>query len=274
MRTVQFELMRPGEFLEAKERLSVAYLPIGPLEWHGPHMPFGTDPLNAQAVARGTAERIGGVVFPTLYCGTEKARSPKVLRWMGFEDDSLYVVGMDVPSNPVKSCYFPEEIFGAILRANLEQLVKLEFRMIVIINGHGAAGQLETGNRLAKEFSSTTKSCVLFCRAMQRLNENDDQTGHANISETSMQMYLNGASVDLTKLPPRRMALKTSQWGLADGYLMTGERVNAEHVVERDPRDATAGLGRQYVENGIRRISEQVLEAYRLLQPEKKMPPV
>ena len=63
MRTVQFELMRPGEFLEERERFSVAYLPVGPLEWHGPHMPFGTDPLNAQAVARGVAERIGGVVF-------------------------------------------------------------------------------------------------------------------------------------------------------------------------------------------------------------------
>ena len=36
MRTVQYELMRPGELLAEKERFSVAYLPVGPLEWHGP----------------------------------------------------------------------------------------------------------------------------------------------------------------------------------------------------------------------------------------------
>lgn len=263
MRTVQYELMRPDEFLAEQERFSVAYLPVGPLEWHGPHLPFGTDPLNAQAVARGVAERIGGIVFPTLYCGTEKARSSEVLKRMGFEDDSLYVVGMDVPSNPAKSCYFPEEIFGTILRANLEQLVNLGFRVIVIVNGHGAAGQLETGNRLAREFTNTTSSRVLFCRAMQKLDESDDRPGHANISETSMQMYISGASVDLGRLPSREVPLKTSQWGIADGYLMMGEKVNGEHVVERDPRDATAELGRQYVENGIRKISEQVLEAYK-----------
>ena len=61
MRTVRFELLRPGELLEEMKRFSVAYLPVGPLEWHGPHMPFGTDPLDAQAVALGIAEKIGGV---------------------------------------------------------------------------------------------------------------------------------------------------------------------------------------------------------------------
>ena len=55
MRTVQMEYLRPGEILAEKERFSVVYLPLGPLEWHGPAMPYGTDPLMAQELARAAA---------------------------------------------------------------------------------------------------------------------------------------------------------------------------------------------------------------------------
>ena len=33
MRTVQLELLRPGEILAERERCSIVYLPVGPLEW-------------------------------------------------------------------------------------------------------------------------------------------------------------------------------------------------------------------------------------------------
>ena len=49
MRTVQLELLRPGEILAERERCSIVYLPVGPLEWHGPAMPYGTDALLAQS---------------------------------------------------------------------------------------------------------------------------------------------------------------------------------------------------------------------------------
>lgn len=66
MSTVRFELLRPKEILDEKRRCSIVYLPIGPLEWHGPHMALGMDPLNAEAVSRRVAETVGGVVMPTL----------------------------------------------------------------------------------------------------------------------------------------------------------------------------------------------------------------
>lgn len=261
MRTVHFELMRPSELLAAMEDLSVAYLPIGPLEWHGPHMPFGTDPLNAYAVALGVAEKIGGVVFPPLYCGTERARDPKEVTWMGFSNPDQYIVGMDVPNNTVRSCYFPEELFGAIVRANLTQIISIGFKMVVLVNGHGASGQLSTLERLAREFSHDSQAIVLLGRAMQKLNPEDHNLGHANISETSMQMYLNENSVDLTQLPPKEIPLRTCDWGIADSLLFMGQG-NSAHTVEHDPRDATAALGKQYVDNGIQYISAEVLRVY------------
>jgi len=55
---VQFELMRPPQIVEARRRCPVAYLPLGPLEWHGPHTPMGTDAIHAHRVAVETARRV------------------------------------------------------------------------------------------------------------------------------------------------------------------------------------------------------------------------
>ena len=56
-----------------------------PLEWHGPAMPYGTDPLAAWHAAILSAQQTGGVVLPLLYAGTERERSPKLLSDAGFE---------------------------------------------------------------------------------------------------------------------------------------------------------------------------------------------
>lgn len=45
------------------------FLPVGALEQHGPHLPLGTDGLLSAAVAADTAERVGGLVAPTLSYG-------------------------------------------------------------------------------------------------------------------------------------------------------------------------------------------------------------
>ena len=56
MRTVRFELLRPSEIVAERQRFPVVFQPVSPLEWHGPHLPYGTDPLHAEYVARTTAE--------------------------------------------------------------------------------------------------------------------------------------------------------------------------------------------------------------------------
>ena len=154
MRTVQMEYLRPGEILAEKERFSVVYLPIGPLEWHGPAMPYGTDPLMAQEIARAAARITGGVVMPTLFVGTERERPEYILEAKGFEDPKQYVIGMDVPKNPMKSFYAREDMFAIIVREHLRLLVQQGYKLIVIVNGHGAWGQKGTLERLATEFSN------------------------------------------------------------------------------------------------------------------------
>ena len=48
-------------------KLPLVILPVGPLEWHGPHMPYGTDGLAAEHVAGEVARKVGGLLWPALF---------------------------------------------------------------------------------------------------------------------------------------------------------------------------------------------------------------
>lgn len=51
---------------EAIERGAPIFLPVGPIEGHGPNMPLGCDYYIATAVAKLMAEKTGGIVMPPL----------------------------------------------------------------------------------------------------------------------------------------------------------------------------------------------------------------
>jgi creatinine amidohydrolase/Fe(II)-dependent formamide hydrolase-like protein len=69
MPEVRFDRMVPGEVVARREECNLAYLPVGSLEWHGPHMPFGTDYMTVAYLAEQAASRFGGVAFPPIYYG-------------------------------------------------------------------------------------------------------------------------------------------------------------------------------------------------------------
>lgn len=261
MRTVRFEYLRPGEILEEQKRCSIVYLPVGPLEWHGPAMPYGTDPLAAAEVARRAAIISGGVVLPPLYCGTERERSSRLLQDAGFEDTSIYVKGMDVPRNSMASFYTPEEIFGLMVREYLRLLVKQGYRLIVVVNGHGAFGQIETLNRLAIEFSNETDSKVIAVMGIASYDSEDQDRGHATRLETSIQMALHKENVDLSQLPPKSEKLKSTDWGIMDGFIFEGNPPEDQCVVY-DPREATAEMGEKYLKASGEYVAKEAMKAY------------
>jgi len=49
--------------------MALLLVPVGSFEQHGPHLPFETDLIIAQAVAKAVAERIGGVVGESVPVG-------------------------------------------------------------------------------------------------------------------------------------------------------------------------------------------------------------
>ena len=267
MRTVQLEYLRPAEILAERQRCSIVYLPVGPLEWHGPAMPYGTDPLVAQELARAAAQQTGGVVMPTLFFGTERERPSSILEAKGFENpEDMYVIGMDVPKNITKSYYAREDIFALMLREHLRLLVQQEYKLIVIVNGHGALGQKGSIERLAVEFSNETASKVIFSMPDIRPDgEEEPDFGHGCLVETALMCHLEGEHVDLKQLPDKPEPLKYTDYGIADDFVFGGKHSDGDAVVF-DPRDATAELGRRYFDASVQHLVRFVQQNYESLK--------
>lgn len=262
MRTLNFELLRPDEIIEEKKRFPVVYFPIGPLEWHSRHMPMGTDPLHAEAVAKGAAAKTGGVVLPTFYWGTEMERSEQMLKNIGFKGDE-WIVGMDFPSGSMPSLYVPEDAFSIAVRAYLKLLVTQGYKLIVIVNGHGGENHMRVLENLAREFTATTESTVL-CTLITSFgnDESIDDVGHATKEETSIMTYLHPSSVDLSVLPPKGKPLYNTDWAIVDGATFGGNPSKDYTVRERvDPRDASAQQGKESIEAFVRKVADIVLKA-------------
>ena len=257
MRTVRFERLRPAEIIAERERFPVVFQPLGPLEWHGPHLPYGTDPLHAETVAVWTAEAAGGVVMPTLYWGSERERSPESLRTLGFKGDE-WIVGMDFPANTMTSLYSMEDVFALVIRARLGLLVDQGYKVIVLVNGHGASNHMATLDRLAKEFTARTATYVLFTTAFDADADGSYNIGHADALETSLMMALHPDSVDLSGLPPLDKPLRNVDWGIVDGETFAGQPT-ADYTLrpEADPRcNSSVEQGQQALKADVARLSK------------------
>ena len=198
----RYEYLRPAQLLERCKACPLVIVPVGPLEYHGPHLPIGVDAINCTQVAHACCRRLGrGVVLPTMMMGTERERGPEMLEPLGFEPGT-YVVGMDFPSRLWNSHYLPEEIFAIRLRAELRILIDQGYRYILIANGHGAQNQLETINRLCIELSNTTPAKLTYRLTLaKRVLAGNWAAGHADSIETSIIMHYDRGMVDLGATP-------------------------------------------------------------------------
>ena len=226
--------LRPEQIISVLNRRPVIFVPVGPLEWHGPHLPLGVDPLNAERVALAVCEKAGGLVWPTLFWGTERERPPQVLKNLGFRPDQ-YIVGMDFPNNPLPSGYCHEEIFAILIRETLRLVRRMGARLAVIVNGHGAVNHNQVLQRLAVELNRTTDLRVHVRIAFPEAGIKAGSIAHAGSDETSLMMYLYPDTVDVSRLPPRDVPIRYPDFAIVDGPGFDGKG-RPDKVVEDDPR--------------------------------------
>ncbi len=253
----KFEEMLPAEIIAQTKGASIAYLPVGSMEWHGPHMGMGMDTAHAYAVALGIANKIGGAVLPPLYIGTELPRSPETLKKIGFTGKEK-VVGMDFPNNSVKSMYWPEELFRTIIAQQVLFLSETGFQTIVIVNGHGADNQIGALNELADTLSQQTGARVIAQFVL--FEDCGVGVGHAGLLETSVMMATVPDGVDLTALPPKPVRLRNTDFAIVDSETFA-HGGNKDFTVRYDPRDASADTGRRIIAYEIERCAEALREA-------------
>ena len=63
---IPFAELRGGLRAEIADRAHFAVLPVGAVEWHGPHLPFGTDVILASEFAARLRGDFTAVLFPTM----------------------------------------------------------------------------------------------------------------------------------------------------------------------------------------------------------------
>ena len=245
--------LRPDEIRAELSKNPIVYLPLGPIEWHAPHLPVGTDPIHAERASLAASENTGGLVYPTLYWGTERERSPEMLDWIGLES-GRWAVGMDFVPNALPSHYSSEDVFGLVVREQLRLIFSWPVRLVVLVSGHGATNHLQVLERLAAEFSAIQHK-VMVVLPFVKDESGVMRVGHASRIETSTIMYLAPGSVNIDQLPPIGKPLQNTEWAIVDFSTFAGQP-SPERTVssDDDPRLSSRSEGKEIFNAAVAHI--------------------
>jgi len=257
-REIRFELMRPHQLIEEQKRCSLVFLPVAGLEYHGPHLPLGVDALNATFTAYDVCRKMGkGVVPPTIFWSTERERPGWMAENLGFQSTD-WIVGMDFPTALWKSHYYQEHIFGLVLASKIEMLICHNYKVVVIVNGHGAVNHMAAIDRICRYYSHTTDSLVVWALTLPKELLEKNLVGHADLYETSLMLYyqkLMGLEllVDMKTLPEKGIPIRYADYSIVDGNGFS-ENPDPEKIVKMDPRDASEEFGRKIHEDIVKQF--------------------
>jgi creatinine amidohydrolase len=218
----------------AEREGSLAILPVGALEQHGPHQPVLTDTQTAvaaaHAAARLVADELPVLVLPALWAGMSEHH---------------------IPFGGTISLNFTE--FRGVIRGVVRSLRAVGFRRLLIVSGHGGNNQaLELCAReLAVEFGLpivTTHPWSLETERTAAVLEVDKHLKHACEGETSMMMSIAPAEVRSDRFDDavKAMAVVPGRdgfhrfWSFLDRSPVTG--------TWGDPRTATREKGERILQ--------------------------
>lgn len=194
---VLYERLTPAEFEARIKEAPISYLPLGTLEWHGPHLPLGSDFLQSKGFFEQLAKRVGGIVLPPLFIGPDEPAQ---------EIDGFGYYGMDwrTPDPPQQlkgSAYWvPYSLFSMLLETLLKQLHRTGFK-ILIAHGHGPSTNYVVANKEELSRKSGLEIFTLSQNQREKETELEFQSDHAAANETSIMMALYPELVQMENLP-------------------------------------------------------------------------
>ena len=113
--SAKWEELTAGDFKEAiAKSQGTCLLPFGILEKHGPHLPIGTDLLNARYVAEHAAEEEYAIIFPDYFAGQI----------------------FEAKHEPGAIAYSPE-LQLRLLQETTDEMARNGCKKVVIVNAHG-----------------------------------------------------------------------------------------------------------------------------------------
>lgn len=196
MASALYENLTPAEFRARLAAAPIAYVPLGTLEWHGEHLPLGSDGLQSRGFFERIAAEAGGIVLPMLFLGPDRrlAADPVDLIGMDYADTT-------VPPRPLEgSAYWVEDaLFASMLDATVRALARAGFR-IIVAHGHGPSTLAFRAAMPALEQRYNVR-----CHHCWLRDPKDDGLGlmidHAATNETSLMMALHPKLVRMDLAP-------------------------------------------------------------------------
>lgn len=165
----RFERLYGDELFARIAARPLAWLPLGILEHHGGHLPWGLDGAKAHAVCLHLAERLGGIVLP-----------------------ACHLAGIHGGVYPGDLCY-SEPAFRTFLRETFAGLAHLGFRAIVAYTGHYPEVQTRALREEAEAFTADGAASVVPFWEPLAIGEGD----HGGRWETSLALALRPDEVRL-----------------------------------------------------------------------------
>lgn len=218
-----------GEYFEEE---TLALVPLGSTEQHGPHLPEGTDHIIAEAFAREAADRAGFLCTPTINIGV----SPHHRQFHG-------TMWVDPPA------------FRQYVESLTRNLTYHGIDRVVYVNAHGGniSHLREVGNNLRQDGVAYALEWMWDESIADLVNELFEHNGpHGGPKETAIIQYLaqelvhedrleearDGGVRSLLEAEPRKYGARTF-YDAAD---------NTENGVLGDQTDATAEKGEEMFE--------------------------
>ena len=235
MDTVRYEDLLPHQFRLRLAECPVAYLPLGTLEWHGEHLPLGSDAIISHGLMIKAAEKLGGIVMPPIYVGPDRSQ----LQLNGSQLQGMDTADVTTPHRQLDgSCYWVSEgLFMSLIDNIIEQLKRAGFK-VVFADGHGPSRNSWVNHLIEREVRFGLKLLGVTKDFRQSWQS---QMDHAAENETSLVMALRPDLVDLSQLPEDK-----SVW--------------PQGVGGSDPRQANAIACQSYLKSSIETLRQALNE--------------
>ncbi len=208
---------------------SLALVPVGSTEQHGPHLPLATDHLIAEGFARGVAEQTGYLCTPTINIGV----SPHHKQFHG-------TMWVDPPA------------FRAYVESFSRNLAYHGIDRIIYVNAHGGNVEhlREVGRRLRDDETMYAIEWMWNDSIPDLVDDLFERNGpHGGPKETAMIQHFKNEWVAEDRLAEARdggLAGFDSETGRKFGSRVYYDAIeNADNGVFGDQTDATAEKGEQ-----------------------------
>jgi creatinine amidohydrolase len=177
MGKMRYQEMLPHELDAMLQRAPVAFLPLGTLEYHGPHLAIGNDALKAAGILERVCARTGGVLVPTLYWG----------------------IGGGHKEYPT-SVIVRDQVLGDLLDDILRGLYRVGFRVFVLLTGHYPGEQVDAVKAAARRLAQIHADVRIWALPEYEAYPGERRADHAAKWETSILMALRPELVEMARL--------------------------------------------------------------------------